>query len=147
MIIIKNDLEPFSKLLSTVKEQADDITTLNETLDSLSLEELERTKAYFSGTGTRISFYQLRTIIIGSFIVGMMIFILNMFQEHFFVAVIAVIFLLVCVIELFRTAFTFPIRTNLALAYARGKYDRVVNLIDIILAERYAEVRKNSMKS
>ncbi|KGL45291.1 hypothetical protein DUK53_01490 [Listeria sp. SHR_NRA_18] len=147
MIIIKNDLEPFSKLLSIVKEQANDITALNETLDSLSLEELERTKAYFSGTGTRTSFHQLRAVIIGSFIAGMMIFILNMFQEYFFVAVVAFMFLLACVIELFRTALTFPVKTSVSLAYARGKYDRVVGLIDIILAERYAEVRKNSMKS
>ncbi|EUJ26060.1 hypothetical protein PCORN_15476 [Listeria cornellensis FSL F6-0969] len=71
-----------------------------------------------------------------------MIFILNMFQEYFFVAVIALMFLLACVIELFRTALTFPVKTSVALAYTRGKYDRVVSLIDIILAERYAEVRK-----
>ncbi|EUJ26058.1 hypothetical protein [Listeria cornellensis] len=142
MIITKKDLEPFSKIISTVMEQADDITVLNATLDSLTLEELERTKAYFSGTGKRTSFQQLRTIVIGSFIAGMMIFLLNMFQDYFFVAVIAVAFLLICVIELVRPLFTSPVRPNLALAYVRGKYDRVVNLIDIILAERYAEVRK-----
>lgn len=142
MIITKKELEPFSKLISTVTEQAEDITTLNATLESLTLEELEQTRAYFSGTGKRTSFQQLRTIVIGSFIAGMMIFLLNMFQDYFFVAIIAVAFLLICVIELIRPVFTSPVRPNLALAIARGKYDRVVNLIDIILAERYAEVRK-----
>lgn len=145
--ISKKALDPFSKLLLTISKEADDIKVLNETLDSLSIEELERTKAYFSGTGTRISFYQLRNVLIGSFMAGIMIFLLNMFQEYFFVAVIALLFFLACLTELFRTALTFPIKTNLALAYSRGKYDRVVSLTDIILAERYAEVRKNSMKS
>ncbi|AQY51153.1 hypothetical protein PWEIH_12225 [Listeria weihenstephanensis FSL R9-0317] len=142
MIITKKDLEPFSKLISSIMEQANDITVLNATLESLTLEELERTRAYFSGTGKRTSFQQLRTIVIGSFIAGMMIFLLNMFKNHFFVAVIAVAFLLICVIELVRPVLTSPVRPNLAVAIARGKYDRVVNLIDIILAERYAEVRK-----
>lgn len=134
MRITKKELEPFSKLLLTIHEQADDITSLNETLDSLSLEELERTRAYFAGTGKRTTFQQLRTIIIGSFIAGMMIFLLNMFQVHFFVAVIALAFLLFCVLELARPLFIFPVRANLALAYLRSRYDCVVSLIDIILA-------------
>lgn len=143
LLISKKDLDPFSKLISTLTEKADDIIALNEALDSLSLEELERSKAYFSGTGKRTSFQQLRTIIIGSYTAGMMIFFLTMFQEYFFVAVIAVLFLLICFIELARPVFTLPVKPNLALAYARGKYDRIVGLIDVILIERYTEIRKN----
>ncbi|MBC2372074.1 hypothetical protein HBP98_08695 [Listeria booriae] len=143
MRISKKNLDSFSKLISTIAEKADNIETLNEFLDSLSIEELERTKAYFSGTGIRTSFYQLRGILMGSFIAGMMIFLLNMFQQYFFVAVVAAIFLIACVSQLFITALTFPIMPNVGLAYARGKYDRIVGLIDVILIERYTEIRKN----
>ncbi|MBC2193709.1 hypothetical protein HCB37_00580 [Listeria booriae] len=142
MRISQKNSNSFSQLISTIAEKADDIEILNEALDSLSIEELERTKAYFSGTGTRTSFYQLRSIVMGSFIAGMMIFLLNMFQEYFFVAVISVTFLAVCASHLFIIALTFPVMLNVRLAYARGKYDRIVSLIDIILTERYTEIRR-----
>ncbi|MBC1812492.1 hypothetical protein HCA60_08370 [Listeria booriae] len=142
MRISQKNSNSFSQLISTIAEKADDIEILNEALDSLSIEELERTKAYFSGTGTRTSFYQLRSIVMGSFIAGMMIFLLNMFQEYFFVAVISVTFLAVCASHLFIIALTFPVMLNVRLAYVRGKYDRIVSLIDIILTERYTEIRR-----
>ncbi|MBC1401683.1 hypothetical protein [Listeria booriae] len=142
MRISQKNSNSFAQLISTIAEKADNIEILNEALDSLSIEELERTKAYFAGTGTRTSFYQLRSIVMGSFIAGMMIFLLNMFQGYFFVAVISVTFLAVCVSHLFIIALTLPIMLNVRLAYARGKYDRIVSLIDIILTERYTEIRR-----
>ncbi|MBC1357662.1 hypothetical protein [Listeria booriae] len=142
MRISQKNSNSFAQLISTIAEKADNIEILNEALDSLSIEELERTKAYFAGTGTRTSFYQLRSIVMGSFIAGMMIFLLNMFQGYFFVAVISVTFLAVCVSHLFIIALTFPVMLNVRLAYARGKYDRIVSLIDIILTERYTEIRR-----
>ncbi|MBC6307998.1 hypothetical protein HCJ66_00395 [Listeria sp. FSL L7-1582] len=136
----KKELEDFSKIIELLIEKArnNDTEAICYTLNKLTLQDLEKVKTYFAGNGPRAVFFQLRTIIIGTFIAGMMIFYTNKYQDVVIVSLLSTLFLLVCIGELFRLFFAQkPIKNYLSIAANRSKYDRIVAMADIILNKQY----------
>ncbi|MBC1501802.1 hypothetical protein HB943_14465 [Listeria weihenstephanensis] len=145
MKIPKIELENFSKLVTGLIEQADNIEALCYALNRLSLEELEKVKTYFSGTATRVVGIRQREIVMGTFLSGMLIFLFHLYQSNLIVFFFWALFSVTCVLEFLRLLLARkPIHQHISLAFNRTKYDRIISISDIILNKRYEKELQNT---
>ncbi|MBC2262997.1 hypothetical protein HCB37_00575 [Listeria booriae] len=134
----KTELDNFTKLLTGLIKQSDDVEALCYALNRLTLEELEKVKTYLSGSATSVISIRQREIVIGTFLSGMLIFLFNMYQSNLIVFFFWVLFSVTCVLEFLCLLLAKkPIYKHISLAFDRTKYDRIVAIIDIILNKRY----------
>ncbi|MBC2256919.1 hypothetical protein [Listeria booriae] len=134
----KTELDNFTKLLTGLIKQSDDVEALCYALNRLTLEELEKVKTYLSGSATSVIAIRQREIVMGTFLSGMLIFLFNMYQSNLIVFFFWVLFSVICVLEFLRLLLAKkPIHKHISLAFDRTKYDRIVAIIDIILNKRY----------
>lgn len=134
----KTELDNFTKLLTGLIKQSDDVEALCYALNRLTLEELEKVKTYLSGSATSVISIRQREIVMGTFLSGMLIFLFNMYQSNLIVFFFWVLFSVTCVLEFLRLLLAKkPIHRHISLAFDRTKYDRIVSIIDIILNKRY----------
>ncbi|MBC2325280.1 hypothetical protein [Listeria booriae] len=134
----KTELDNFTKLLTGLIKQSDDVEALCYALNRLTLEELEKVKTYLSGSATSVISIRQREIVIGTFLSGMLILLFNMYQSNLIVFFFWVLFSVICVLEFLRLLLAKkPIHKHISLAFDRTKYDRIVSIIDIILNKRY----------
>ncbi|MBC1401684.1 hypothetical protein [Listeria booriae] len=134
----KTELDNFTKLLTGLIKQSDNVEALCYALNRLTLEELEKVKTYLSGSATSVISIRQREIVIGTFLSGMLIFLFNMYQSNLIVFFFWVLFSVTCVLEFLRLLLAKkPIHKHISLAFDRTKYDRIVSITDIILSKRY----------
>ncbi|EUJ46453.1 hypothetical protein [Listeria riparia] len=134
----KTELDNFTKLLTGLIKQSDDVETLCYALNRLTLEELEKVKTYLSGSATSVISIRQREIVMGTFLSGMLIFLFNMYQSNLIVFFFWILFSVTCVLEFLRLLLAKkPIHRHISLAFDRTKYERIVSIIDIILNKRY----------
>ncbi|MBC1357663.1 hypothetical protein [Listeria booriae] len=134
----KTELDNFTKLLTGLIKQSDDVEALCYALNRLTLEELEKVKTYLSGSATSVISIRQREIVMGTFLSGMLIFLFNMYQSNLIVFFFWVLFSVTCVLEFLRLLLAKkPIHRHISLAFDRTKYERIVSIIDIILNKRY----------
>lgn len=134
----KTELDNFTKLLTGLIKQSDDVEALCYALNRLTLEELEKVKTYLSGSATSVIAIRQREIVMGTFLSGMLIFLFNMYQSNLIVFFFWVLFSVICVLEFLRLLLAKkPIHRHISLAFDRTKYNRIVSIIDIILNKRY----------
>ncbi|AQY51154.1 hypothetical protein PWEIH_12220 [Listeria weihenstephanensis FSL R9-0317] len=142
----KAELDNFTKLLTGLIEQADNIEAICYALNRLTLAELEKVKTYFSGSGTRVVALRQSEIIIGTFFSGTLIFLYNMFRSNFFISFLLEFFFVICLLSIIRLFIARkPIRQHTQLAYNRAKFDRIVSIADIILTKRYEKELQNTV--
>ncbi|MBC2023518.1 hypothetical protein [Listeria booriae] len=147
MKISKTELENFSKLVTGLIEQADNIESICYALNRLTFEELEKVKTYFSGSATRVVAIRQREIIIGSFLSGMLIFLFSTYQSNLIVFFFWALFSVTCVLEFLRLLLARkPIHKHISLAFNRTKYDRIIAIADIILNKRYENELQSTLE-
>ncbi|WP_430534316.1 hypothetical protein [Listeria rocourtiae] len=145
MKISNSNRKEFAQLLSTTVDVADDEATLNETLDKLSLNDLERLKAYLSGNMSISLFFMLRFIVIYSFLGGLLVYFVYSYQGNTKIIAIAFGLLLGILIERILLIVQVPLLTHSILTHRRRKYDRIVQVIETILKKRYLKELQNAI--
>ncbi|MBC1501801.1 hypothetical protein HB943_14460 [Listeria weihenstephanensis] len=145
MKISNSDRKRFSKLVSTIVEDADDDVTLNRALNKLALDDLERLKTYLSGSMSINPFYLLRFIVIYSFLGGLIIYFVYIYQTNAMVLSFAIGLSIGVLIEGILTIVKVPLLTHSIVTYRRRKYDRIVQVIEMILKKRYLKELKNAV--
>ncbi|AQY51155.1 hypothetical protein PWEIH_12215 [Listeria weihenstephanensis FSL R9-0317] len=145
MKISKSEHVKFSQLFSNIEAYANDEKNLNQTLNALSLENLEHLKAYLSGTIYLTPYHHIKSIIMCSFVGTPIIYFLFLHQANIFFSFIALLILLFIEIKLFHIAYKPPVHTHVILAHRRRKYDRIVQVIETILKKRYLKELQNAI--
>ncbi|MBC2172643.1 hypothetical protein [Listeria booriae] len=145
MKISRSNRKRFSQLLSTVVDVADDEVTLNITLEELSLTDLEQLKAYLSGSMSTNLIHILKFIIIYSFFGSSLVYLVYIYQTNTMMIAFTIGILLGILLEGLLIILKVPFLSHSILTYRRRKYDRIVQVIEVILKKRYLKELKSAI--
>ncbi|MBC2262996.1 hypothetical protein HCB37_00570 [Listeria booriae] len=145
MKISRSNRKRFSQLLSTAVDVADDEVTLNTTLEELSLTDLEQLKAYLSGSMSTNLIHILKFIIIYSFFGSSLVYLVYIYQANTMIIAFTIGILLGILLEGLLIILKVPFLSHSILTYRRRRYDRIVQLIEVILKKKYLKELKSAI--
>ncbi|MBC6307993.1 hypothetical protein HCJ66_00370 [Listeria sp. FSL L7-1582] len=145
MKIPKSDLQRFSHLIEIICEDGDNEIKLQENLRKLTIEDLERLKSYLSGTRSLTPYNAFFPILSNSFLGGLAVYLVFMYQTNPLILLIAPCIVLAMLLEIFLVIVKVPLPSHSILTHRRRKYDRIVQVIEVILKKRYLKELQNAV--